>query len=132
MKRIIISLSVVSLFAYAEEQQINAITEPEAVIQPQSDWDDAKRSSQQALEDIWSASKETTQELVEDGSEKSQQVWQSSKEKSSELWEKGKQNSKDVWQDLESGSKEAWSEGKEKVEQLLEEDEDPTIKYDEI
>lgn len=148
MKRIIISLSLVSLFACGEEQPVAEISEPVVVEVPQSgvlinkqdnntasednDWDDAKRSSQQALQDIWDASKESTQELVEDGTEVSQDIWDSSKEKSSELWEKGKENSKEIWQEFESGSKEAWSDGKEKVDQLLEKDEDLTINNDEI
>jgi len=140
-------LTLVSLSACSEEQpslsqqqQANSsdntpVTKPnDAGEGDKTDWDSAKLSTQQALQDIWDASKETTQELVEEGSTGSKELWQSSKEKSSELWEQGKENSIDIWNDIESGSKSTWSEGKEKVQQFFPEQSEPnnSVSVDEI
>lgn len=148
MRSIILGLSLVSLFACGEEQNpvtqqpsqsveiptADSVTPSEESENDNKDWQDAKRSTQQALQDIWDASKETTQELVEEGSTSSKQLWQSGKQKSSELWEQGKENSIDIWNDIESGSKATWSEGQEKIQQLLPEQSEPnnSISVDEI
>jgi len=133
MRAVIFALAFVALPVLSEQAPV-----PEAVDNAtESGWESAKASSSQALQDIWSAgktstqaawdsSKETSQKVWDSSKENSEAAWESSKEKSSELWEKSKEGSQTLWKDLESGSEKAWSEGKQKAQQLLETEPDPT------
>jgi hypothetical protein len=145
MKNVFMLLTLVSLSACSEEQpnltqqQANSSDQKEVIKLndagegDKTDWDNAKHSTQQALQDIWDASKETSQTLIEEGSANSKEWWQSGKQKSSELWQQGKENSIDIWNDIESGSKETWSQGKDKIEELFPKQSEPTDKsIDEI
>ncbi|GLS91387.1 hypothetical protein GCM10007916_24560 [Psychromonas marina] len=150
MKNVFMLLTLVSLSACSEEQSTLSEQQQQTIppIQTElatpsnesesdsdkTDWDNAKLSTQQALQDIWNASKESTQDFVEEGSTGSKELWQSSKQKSSELWEQGKESSADIWNEIESGSKSTWSEGKEKVQQFFPEQSEPnnSVTVDEI
>lgn len=133
MKLAIVPLLMVSIFACAEEQQIalDIATESKPSTYRQ-DWNEAKISSQQALQNWWDISKEESTQLWQQGKNESSELLLQGKKKSTALWQQGKEKSQQFWGELQSDSQKTWSEGKLKMQQLFKNEDQANKQSDKI
>lgn len=128
MRRLVIGVALLGLFACKDIQEeikqadeiVNTEHIEEELVEVTQTWDDVKKSSQQALTELWHVTTQSGQE-----------AWQDSKTTSIDFWQQNKEMSKQLWSELESGSQQAWSDGKQQMNQFFEE-KDLTKNIDEI
>ncbi|WP_354625762.1 hypothetical protein [Psychromonas sp. MME2] len=98
------------------------------LIEENSNWKDAKESTNQAVQksteaakDVWQATKKSSSEILKEGQEKSAKIWQSTKQGSQELWSDSKETTQDIWDKLKRESEKAWQKSNKKIDELMDE-----------